>query len=79
MHRIIRACCGAAFAAAAVLPAPLSAQDRQYTRTMALQPTGILRVEGRKGSTRLTSWDQPQVEIRATIESDRARIALRRR
>jgi hypothetical protein len=37
-------------------------------RTVDLQPTGMLRVEGSKGSIRLTSWDRPQDDIRARIE-----------
>jgi len=46
-------------------------QDREFLRTVDLQPSGMLRVEGSKGSIRLTSWDRPQVDIRARIELPR--------
>jgi hypothetical protein len=58
----------AVVAAVALASSPVEAQDRQFTRTVDLQPSGTLRVEGDKGSIRLSSWDQPQVEIRARIE-----------
>lgn len=48
--------------------APAAGQDRQFTRTVVLQPTGMLRLQGGKGSIRPTSWDRSQVEIRARIE-----------
>jgi hypothetical protein len=48
--------------------APAGAQEREFARTVDLQPTGVLRVDGSKGSIRLTSWDRPQVDIRARIE-----------
>jgi hypothetical protein len=47
---------------------PVAAQDRQFSRTVDLQPSGSLRVEGDKGSIRISSWEQPRVEIRARIE-----------
>jgi hypothetical protein len=47
---------------------PLAAQDRQFSRTVDLPPSGSLTIEGGKGSIRLTSWDRPQVDIRARIE-----------
>lgn len=55
-------------AAVIVASSPAAAQDRQFTRTVDLQPTGTLRVEGDKGSIRISSWNQPQVEICARIE-----------
>ena len=45
-----------------------SAQSREFSRTVQLDPDGALRVVGTKGSMRITSWDQPRVEIRARIE-----------
>lgn len=48
--------------------ASAAGQDRQFTRTVDLQASGTLRLEGSKGSIRLTSWDRPQVDIRARIE-----------
>jgi hypothetical protein len=57
-----------AVAAAILASSPVGAQDRQFTRTVDLQPSGTFRVEGDKGSIRISSWDQPQVDIRARIE-----------
>ena len=51
-----------------LLSAPASAQSREFSRTVELDPAAALRVVGGKGSIRITSWDQPQVEIRARIE-----------
>ena len=45
-----------------------SAQDREFSRTVELPQSGTLRVEGNKGSMHISSWDRPQVEIRARIE-----------
>ena len=44
------------------------AQVREFSRTMDLAAGGTLRVEGTKGSIRLTSWTEPRVEIRARID-----------
>jgi hypothetical protein len=45
-----------------------SAQSREFSRTVDLDAGGALRIEGGKGSMRITSWDQTRVEIRARIE-----------
>jgi hypothetical protein len=50
------------------LSAPASAQSREFSRTAELEPSSALRVVGAFGSIRITSWEQPQVEIRARIE-----------
>lgn len=50
-----------------LVSAPATAQSREFSRTVALDPAGALRVVGGKGSIRITSWEQPQVEIRARI------------
>jgi hypothetical protein len=47
---------------------PLAAQSREFSRTVNLEPGGRLRVVGSKGSIRITSWDQPRVEVKARIE-----------
>jgi hypothetical protein len=44
------------------------AQDRQFAKTVELQQSGTLRIEGNKGSMQISSWDRPEVEIRARIE-----------
>lgn len=58
---------GAALAVALV-SLTAAAQSREFTHTTRLDPGGALRVVGSKGSMRIASWDQPQVDIRATIE-----------
>jgi hypothetical protein len=52
----------------AVLSGALHAQSKEFSHSAELQPGGALRVVGSKGSIRITSWDQPRVEIRARIE-----------
>jgi hypothetical protein len=51
-----------------VCSASAAAQSREFSRTVELDPGGSLRVVGTKGSIRITSWDQPSVEIRARID-----------
>lgn len=51
------------------------AQDREFSRTVALDAGGSLRVDGSKGSMRITGWDRPEVEIRARIEAPRGEDA----
>ena len=51
-----------------LLSAPVTAQSREFSNTVELDPAGALRVVGGIGSIRITSWEQPQVEIRARIE-----------
>jgi hypothetical protein len=45
-----------------------AAQSREFSRTVDLDPGGSLRIVGTKGSMRITSWDEPRVEIHARIE-----------
>ena len=47
---------------------PLVAQDKTFEETVGLDPGGTLALEADRGSARLTSWDEPQVEIHARIE-----------
>jgi hypothetical protein len=69
MGRRIHLCPAIAIAGAITLGnSSVGAQDRQFTRTVDLQPSGTLRVEVDKGSISISSWDQPQVEIRARID-----------
>jgi hypothetical protein len=58
----------AAVLAVVFASSPGAAQDRQFTQIVDLQQSGTLRVEGNKGSMQISSWDRPQVEIRARIE-----------
>lgn len=51
-----------------LLAVPAAGQSREFHRTLDLEPGGSLRLEGSKGSMRITSWDQPQVEIKARID-----------
>ena len=48
---------------------PAGAQSREFNQTVNLNAGGSLRVDGSIGSIRITSWDKPQVEIRARIEA----------
>ena len=60
-----------AFGAALILllgAATAAAQSREFSRTVDLQPGGALRIVGTKGSMRVTSWNEPRVEVRARIE-----------
>lgn len=45
-----------------------SAQSREFSRTVDLDSGGAFRIEGGRGSMRITSWEQPRLEIRARIE-----------
>ena len=51
-------------------PQALAAQSRNIDQTTPLEPGGLLRLEAAKGSVRLTSWDRPDVQVRARIEAD---------
>jgi hypothetical protein len=51
-----------------LLSSPVAAQSREFSSTVELGPTGGLRVVGTIGSIRITSWEQPHVQIRARIE-----------
>ncbi len=42
--------------------------DRTFERSVALEPGGRLTLSTTRGSVRLTSWDQPTVDVRARIE-----------
>lgn len=57
----------AVLAAAIAVAGPVSAQERQEARTVALDAGGILRLDGRKGSVTITGWDRPAVDIKARI------------
>ena len=47
---------------------PIAAQEKTFEETVSLASGGTLALEADRGSTQLTSWDQPQVEIHARIE-----------
>lgn len=53
---------------ALALAASAGAQERTFERTLALEPGGTLALDTTRGSVHLTSWNEPQVEIRARIE-----------
>ena len=48
-----------------------SAQERTIERTVALEPGGSLSLDTSRGSVRLTTWQEPSLEIRARIEAPR--------
>ena len=55
---------------------PATAQSRNVDQTIPLKPGGLLRLEATKGSVRLTSWDRPDVQVRARIDADADRSEL---
>jgi hypothetical protein len=50
---------------------PAAAQSKSFERTVPLTPGGVLALDAMKGSVKLSSWDRPEVEIRARVEADR--------
>ena len=46
----------------------VSAQDKVFEAVASLEPLGRLALETGQGTVRLSSWDQPAVDIRARIE-----------
>jgi hypothetical protein len=48
----------------------LLAQSRDINRTLPLTAKGHLEIDTYKGEVRVTTWDQPQVEVYARIEVD---------
>jgi hypothetical protein len=60
----------AVFAAilALAVSAAASAQERTVDRSLAIDAGGRLSLESDRGTVNLTSWDQPTVQVHATIE-----------
>ena len=46
------------------------AQTKEVRRTIPLSSSGHVEIDTYKGEVRVTTWDQPQVEVFARIESD---------
>lgn len=61
----------AVLAAAWVFPTVVMAQTKQFQETVPLDAGGRLRLEGSKGSIKVTAWERDEVEIRARIEAPR--------
>jgi hypothetical protein len=59
-----------ALAIFAIVPLKLAAvvQSREFRKTVEFNPGGELRLNTDKGTVRLTSWNQNQIEIHARIE-----------
>ena len=57
---------------AALASIAASAQTREIRRTLPLTSNGHLQIDTFKGEIRVTTWDQPQVELLARIEPDGA-------
>jgi hypothetical protein len=58
---------GLAALVVALAGAAVVAQERTFEETAALEPGGRLSLDTSRGSVALTSWDRPEVEIRARI------------
>lgn len=62
-----------ALVAIPLFTAPSFSQDsREITKTVALKADGEVTIDTYKGSITISTWDKPQVEIRAKIEADDA-------
>lgn len=48
----------------------LFAQNKEVRRTIPLSNSGHVQIDTYKGDVRVTTWDQPQVEVVARIEAD---------
>jgi hypothetical protein len=60
-----------AFALGLALSATVFAADyKDVNRTVALSASGAIAIETHKGSIRVSTWDQPTVEIQARIEAE---------
>jgi len=46
------------------------AQNKEVRRTLPLAANGHIQIDTYKGDVRVTTWDQPQVEVLARIEAD---------
>jgi hypothetical protein len=58
------------FLALGVASVAVAADTKEVRRTVSLNPKGRVVVDTYKGTVRVTTWDQPQVEIHVRIESD---------
>jgi hypothetical protein len=54
--------------AVVLTPSLALGQSREFTRTVALEPGGELRLDASKGSVQLSAWNRNEVEVRARIE-----------
>src|SRR5947208_3394884 len=54
-----------------VLSAIATAADyKDVNRTVSLNPTGSVTIENHKGSIHVTTWDRPEIEVKARIEAE---------
>jgi len=69
-----------ALALVIILPATLAAADfKEVNRTVSLSQTGAVTVQNHKGSIHVSTWDRPEVEIKARIEAEPGSSMDRRR
>ena len=60
--------------------AALNAADyKDVNKTVSLNPNGAVTIENHKGSIQVTTWDRPQVDIKARIEAEPQTTMDRRR
>lgn len=68
-----------AAALAIITLAALHAESKDVNRTVPLTPNGSVSIENHKGSIRVTTWDRPEVDIKARIQTEPGTTADRRR
>jgi|ERR1051326_980819 hypothetical protein len=61
------------------LAAVQAAEYRDVNRTVPLSPTGMVTIDTHKGSVHVTTWDRPEVDIKARIEEEPGAPMDRRR
>jgi Putative adhesin len=61
------------------LAALQAADSKDVNKTVALTPNGAVTIETHKGSIHVTTWDRPEVDIKARIEAESGTTMDRRR
>jgi hypothetical protein len=63
----------------ALFVAAQAADYKDVNKTVSLNPTGSVLLETHKGSVHITTWDRPEVDIKARIEAEPGTQMDRRR
>jgi hypothetical protein len=66
----IRSCISLCAAAFLLATCALSQDSREVTKSVSLTADGEVTIDTYKGSITVSTWDKPQVDIRARIEAD---------
>src|SRR5437016_2813377 len=56
-----------------------AADSKDVNKTVPLSQTGAVTIETHKGSVHVTTWDRPEVDIKARIEAESGTTMDRRR